>query len=155
MPKAAEPFKNLRPVINGDLTLPVDHEVTTDPRLSLADLGLYVRFMWWHEVMRFGDVDGFIRELRMPEQETRAGLQRLLDAGHLELVNPDKMEYELASEQARNIRAALQAAAEQLSEAEQAAVAHLIAVTDWRSQRASRAFDETASTAIRESLKPR
>jgi hypothetical protein len=120
--------------------LVVRHEPITDSRLSLADIGLYMRCRWVHDVC--GDhasVDWMIREFDMPEAETRAGLERLVAAGYIEVPTPEHVEARLAYHQAVGIREALERVADQLAPAERAAVERLADITEEHSKVQARA----------------
>ncbi|WP_031077688.1 hypothetical protein [Streptomyces sp. NRRL WC-3742] len=118
--------------------LSVSHDPITDRRLSLADLGLYVRCLWLSDVCGdLGDVDWFIRELDMPEDETRAGLRRLADAGYIDVVAPEFAEARKAFLRAEAVREAAGEVWDQLNEDEFVAVARFIDLAKERSDRAS------------------
>ncbi|MFI5754984.1 hypothetical protein [Streptomyces sp. NPDC051569] len=109
----------------------VQHDPITDRRLSLADLGLYVRCLWLHHLTGAqGDVDWMIRELGMHENETRAGLTRLAEAGYIHLPSEDETEAFRAARNASGIRAALQQTGGRLSEGERATVERFAALTE-------------------------
>ncbi|MCX5216161.1 hypothetical protein OG689_44305 [Kitasatospora sp. NBC_00240] len=124
----------------GDYTLVVSHTPITDRRLSLADLGLYVRCRWLNDVCDdIGDVEWFIREFDMPADETRAGLRRLADAGHIEVVGPEFVEARRAYERAQAVATAAEESRNLFSEAEAVVVARFVALANERSERASQA----------------
>jgi hypothetical protein len=136
----------VRPIITIDASggepcaLVVRHAPITGSCLSLADLGLYVRCLWLHDVCGdLGDVDWFIQELDMPAEETRAGLLRLVRAGYLSVPDPEHVEARTAGGQARGIRAALDQARDLLSEDELAVVARFADLTEECAARAARA----------------
>lgn len=71
----------------------VPAEVIFDPKLSLADLGLYVKIAQLQQILN-DDVDSMVAELLqgrfgqrvdVREEEIRAGIQRLADARYFEL----------------------------------------------------------------------
>lgn len=81
----------------------VPREVVNDPKLSLADLGLWVKLTSWSRVD--GDLDRFVRTLLagdfgrrvdVDEAGLLAGVQRLIDAG---LVDVDTAEAKRARTQ--------------------------------------------------------
>ncbi|MFJ1706252.1 hypothetical protein [Kitasatospora sp. NPDC088346] len=125
--------------------LMVRHGPITDPRLSLADLGLYLRCLWLHDVCGdLGDVDWVVRELRTPAEETRAGLRRLADAGYVEILGPGPgpgpgaVGLKRAGLQAEAVRTAAAEPRSLFSDAELAIVARFVALTEERAGRASR-----------------
>lgn len=86
----------------------VPREVVTDAKLSLADLGLWVKLAGW----TYGDVDldqavkaflagDFGRRVDVDEASLRAGVQRLIDAG---LVTVETAEAKKAREDWENWR---------------------------------------------------
>ncbi|MGW2543091.1 hypothetical protein ACWC5I_19995 [Kitasatospora sp. NPDC001574] len=119
----------------------VQHTPITDRRLSLADLGLYLRCLWLYDVCgELGDVDWFIREFDMPAEETKAGLRRLAEAGYVEILGPEYVELKRASLRAESVRAAAQDSRGLFSESESAVVDRFVALTEERLDRASRAW---------------
>ncbi|MEU1510449.1 hypothetical protein [Kitasatospora sp. NPDC005748] len=121
-------------------SLSVGHAPITDSRLSLADLGLYMRCLWLAEVCgEQGDVDWFIREFDMPADATRAGLRRLAAAGYINVVAPEHVEARRAGAQAASVRDAAAQTQELFSESESAVIARFVALTEERSTRAAQA----------------
>jgi len=73
--------------------------VINSPKLSLADLGLYVKLTHLMDLYTGPSLDQMVGELLrgafgqrvdVDEQVIRAGVQRLIDAGHLELQEPPR-----------------------------------------------------------------
>lgn len=119
--------------------LVVRHAHITDTRLSLADLGLYVRCLWLYDVHgEHGDVDRLIRELDLPQAETRAGLRRLVRAGYVSVPSPESVEARRTVKQVEAVRAALEQTGTLLSEYEQAVVARFVRLAEERAERAAR-----------------
>jgi hypothetical protein len=119
--------------------LVVRHAAVTDPRLTLADLGLYVRCLWLHDVRgEHGEVDWLIGKLDMPPEETRAGLRRLVRAGYLSIPSPEKVEARRTLRQVEGVRAALDQAGMLLSDYERAVVTRFVRLAEERAERAAR-----------------
>ncbi len=132
--------------------LVVRHAHITDSRLSLADLGLYVRCMWLQSVYGDdGDVDRLIWELDLPPEETRAGLRRLIHAGYLSVPSREKVEARRTVRQVGALRAALDQTGPLLSEYEQAVVARFVRLAEERAERAERTASLFASFERQES----
>lgn len=126
--------------------LMVRHTHVTDPRLTLADLGLYVRCLWLYDVYgEHGDVDRLIWELELPREETRAGLRRLVEAGYLSIPSQENVEARRALKQVEAVRAALDQTGTLLSEYEQAVVARFVRLAEERAERAARTASLFAS----------
>lgn len=131
-----EPLK-LRSDTGEPYLLAVPHRPITDSRLSAADVGVYMRCRWLGEVcVPYGDLDWLIAELRMPPEETRASVRRLIELGYLETVGPVEIESITAQDIAARVRDAIEATMDELTPAERTAVARLADLVERRRDRA-------------------
>lgn len=131
-----EPLK-LRSDTGEPYLLAVPHRPITDSRLSAADVGVYMRCRWLGEIcFPYGDLDWLIAELRMPPEETRASVRRLVELGYLDTVGPVEIESITAQDIAARVRDAIEATMDELSPAERIAVARLADLVDRRRDRA-------------------
>ncbi|MEU2098657.1 hypothetical protein [Streptomyces globisporus] len=129
---ASDPLK-LRSDHGETYTLTVPHDPITDPRLSSADLGVYMRCRWLTDLCApYGDLDWLIAELKMPPEETRASVRRLVDLGYLDTVGLAEVEAFAALAVAERVREAIEAAMDELTPAERTAVARLADLVDQR-----------------------
>nr|BFD88566.1 hypothetical protein StreXyl84_79670 [Streptomyces sp. Xyl84] len=127
-----EPLK-LRSDTGEPYVLAVPHRPITDSRLSVADVGVYMRCRWLGEVCApYGDVDWLIAELRMPPEETRASVRRLVELGYLDTVGPVEIESVTAQDIAARVRDAIEATVDELTPAERTAVARLADLVERR-----------------------
>ncbi|MFE5589598.1 hypothetical protein [Streptomyces sp. NPDC056549] len=123
-------------------TLVVAHLPITDLRLSSADVGVYMRCRWLGEICApYGDLDWLIAELRMPPEETRASVRRLVEFGYLDTVGPVEIEAVTARAVAEHVREAIAVAMDELTPAERTAVARLADLADRRRDEAEAAHD--------------
>ncbi|WP_327709664.1 hypothetical protein OG912_14315 [Streptomyces sp. NBC_00464] len=103
----------------------------TDPRLSAADVGVYMRCQWLSLICgRYGDLDWLITELGMPEAETRDSVRRLVKFGHLQLASAAEVASHASHDMRDGIRAAIEKTADDLLPAERAAVARFSDLVD-------------------------
>lgn len=131
-----EPLK-LRSDTGEPYLLAVPHRPITDSRLSAADVGVYMRCRWLGEIcFPYGDLDWLIAELRMPPEETRASVRRLVELGYLDTVGPVEIESITAQDIAARVRDAIEATMDELTPAECTAVARLADLVDRRRDRA-------------------
>jgi hypothetical protein len=123
-------------------SLVIRHQPVTDPRLSLADLGLYVRCLWLFDVCSdIGDVAWFIREFDLPEREARESICRLIEAGYLRVAYPELVEARNLDQQAASIQAALEQHGEPLAEEERATIARFAELLRGRARKFADAAD--------------
>lgn len=133
----------LRSDMSEPYTLVVAHDPITDSRLSAADLGVYLRCRWLLDICApHGCVNWLIRELRMPEAETRESVRRLIECGYLEEVGDAEAEFYAARAESTGVRDAITAAIDDLTPAERPAVARFADLVDQRMERAHTAFGE-------------
>ncbi|WP_426368557.1 hypothetical protein [Streptomyces sp. E-08] len=122
--------------------LAVAHLPITDGRLSSADVGVYMRCRWLGAICApYGDLDWLIAELRMPPEETRASVRRLVEFGYLDTVGPVEIEAVKAQAVAEHVREAIEVAMDELTPAERTAVARLADLVDRRRDEATAALD--------------
>lgn len=131
-----EPLK-LRSDTGEPYLLAVPHQPITDSRLSAADVGVYMRCRWLGEIcFPYGDLDWLIAELRMPPEETRASVRRLIELGYLDTVGPVEIESITAQDIAARVRDAIEATMDELTPAERTAVARLADLVEQRRDQA-------------------
>ncbi|MFE5711968.1 hypothetical protein ACFQ7J_14265 [Streptomyces sp. NPDC056501] len=136
-----EPLK-LRSDTGEPYTLAVPDQLVTDSRLSSTDVGVYIRCRWLGDVCApYGDLDWLIAELRMPAEETRASVRRLVELGYLDTVGPVEIESITARAVAERVREAIEATMDELTPAERTAVARLADLVDRRRDEAAAALD--------------
>ncbi|MYT97344.1 hypothetical protein [Streptomyces sp. SID8350] len=113
------------------------YDVVTDPRLSSADVGVYMRCRWLLDVNPpYGLLDWLVTELRMPDGETRDSVNRLTEFGHLEMISADTAESQTALRASKGVRDAIRVTIDALTPTERKAVAHFANLVDHRRDRA-------------------
>ncbi|MGW6744880.1 hypothetical protein ACWGDX_29790 [Streptomyces sp. NPDC055025] len=137
---SGEPLK-LRSDTGEPYVLAVSHRPITDSRLSAADVGVYMRCRWLGEICGpYGGLDWLMAELRMPPEETRASVGRLVELGYLDTVGPVEIESITAQDIAARVRDAIKATMDELTPAERTAVARLADLVERRRDRAAAAL---------------
>ncbi|MFJ8405777.1 hypothetical protein ACIQ9K_35625 [Streptomyces microflavus] len=115
----------------------VPHDVVTDPRLSAADVGVYMLCRWLMDLcFPYGDLTWLITELGVPDAETRDSVQRLVELGHLETFGANEAEFHEARAVSQHVRDAIDATLDDLTPAERVAVARFADLVDLRRDRA-------------------